>query len=479
MGFYGGITEGTRLPKSTEIILKTDVRKPNTPIQYKEIVALEGAPVEVDGFMAVKTGTVSDTDTAGKYTETHQITPSGTDSDNSITRTVTYDVSWEKKGVQIIKNYNVTRWTETIRLGGTEYRLQQNRSHLDVSALEFKSAGVTYYKADISQRAVYSSGDGVITEVVTSGSVWGYDCAWSSTETHRLDVQVSTDDWQMRYQVRPSVSVNKTLQYSNNEPTAISFEGNYREVMQNKSGLQYDITVLPRQFYQTPVSGSAAITTYNSFEQLFAPNLSHLKGHFAESDIKKLYSMGILDGDTSLYVPSQAITRGEFTTMLVKAIKLPIDTSYQTQSTRGKKAVAINIVFPDVPPERPDYPYIMAAYEAELAFGRSNGNFYVDSSIQREEAFVMIMRALGLSNLGLEPTSVTPYVDDANIAPWAKKDIYAATRLRLISPDDEGKIYPKNMLTKAEAATMINRLIEYMRSDLQLDYTDHIVNYTN
>lgn len=480
MGFYGGITEGTRLPKSTEILLETTVRKANTPIVYKEIVALTGTPVEVDGLLTVKvSGTINDKDNSGKYTETHTVAPGGTDTDNTISRTITYEVSWERSGVQIKKNFKVTKWTETIRIGGVEYRLQERQSHFDVSSLEFKSAGVTYYKADISERAVYSTGDaGAVTTTDTSGSLYGYDCAWSATETHRLDVQVSTDEWQMRYQVRPSVSVNKTLQYSSNEPAAMSFEGNYREVMQNTSALQYDITVLPRQFYQTPTKGSASIATYNSFEQLFAPNVSQLKGSFAEADIKKLYSMGVLDGDTKFYVPNQAVTRGEFTTMLVKAIKLPIDTSYQTQTARGKKAVPINIVFPDVLPERADYPYIMAAYNAQLAIGRSLGNFYADSGMQREEAIVMIMRALGLSNLGLEPTPITPYADDASISDWAKKDIYAATVLGLIRPDEQGKIYPKQTMTKAEAAVLINQLIEYMRSGIQLDYTDHIVNYT-
>ena len=312
-----------------------------------------------------------------------------------------------------------------------------------------------------------------------SGTFYGYDSAWSSTETHRIDGTVTTDGWQLQYQVRPSVSMGKTLQYSENEPTAISFSGNYREVMQNKSGLSYDIYTLPKvNTYNVPRTGTESIDTYNSFEQLIAPNLGFLKGHFAEADIKKLFAMQILDGEPTFYQPSQSVTRGQFVSMLTKAVKLPVeDTSKKKKSS--KKAQVVNIVFPDVTEDREDYKYIMAAYKAGLAVGRDNGHFYTDSPIERQEAIVILLRTLGLENLGLSPTPVTSFVDDKYIADWAKKEVYAAARLGIISGDSDGNFRPKSYVSKAEAAAFVNRLVTYMRSDLQTDYTEHIVNYSD
>jgi hypothetical protein len=279
----------------------------------------------------------------------------------------------------------------------------------------------------------------------------------------------------MQYQVRPSVSVNKVLQYSQNEPQAISFDGNYREVMSNKSGMQYTIFTLPQRFFGTPTEGGMTIGTYNRFEQLIAPDTAFLKGHAAESDIKKMFAMGILTDEPKFYQPAQAISRAEFTTMLVKAIKLPVD--IPEKKAKAKKSVSINVVFPDVSTERSDYPYIMAAYKAGLAVGRGNGHFYADYTIQREEAIAILLRTLGLSNLGLDPTPVTPFTDDADVSGWAKKDMYAAYKLNLIKPDINGKINPKQNISKAEAAALVNTLVDYMRTGMQKDYTEHIVNY--
>jgi len=284
-----------------------------------------------------------------------------------------------------------------------------------------------------------------------------------------------TDQWQMQYQIRPSVSVNKMLQYTSNEPTAISFPGNYREVMVNDSGLSYDIFVKPQIFLDMPNYGSVNIPVSNAFEQLIAPNLSFLRGHPAESDITKLFAMEVLEGETYFYRPEEAITRGQFVSALVRAIKLPVE---QPAGTRSRNP-ATPITFPDVPESSPQYPFIMAAYKAGIAAGRSNGYFFTDSTIERQEALVMMLRALGLENLGYDPAPVTAFTDDNDIDAWAKRELYAAERLGLIASDENGAISPKALVSKAEAAALLNRFIEYMRLELKTDYADHIVNFPN
>lgn len=477
-GFFGGISEGRDLPKTTELILDNK-KKEELESVYKEPIFLGGEPVIFEGIIEVDKDDRDDTKDAGTFDIGYSIknsTATNTEEAN-INRSITYEVNYRKEGTQVIEDFKVNRWNETITVNDQTYQLDQDQSKSSISIIEDNTPGVTYYKGNLSHKAVYTQEENkVVLEM--SGTFYGYNCAYSSTETHRIDCTITTDDWQMQYQLRPSVSMGKTLQYTQNEPTSISFDGNYQEIMQNKSGLSYNIYVLPNQFRNVEAAGNISIDTFNNFEQLIAPDVSYLKGHFAEDDIKRLFSMKILDGASEYYQPSQAITRGQFVEMLVKAIKLPIEDNSAKKSSRRKNNV-VNLVFPDVLPERADYPYIMAAYKSGLAVGRDNGHFYIDSPIERQEAVVILLRTLGLENLGLSPTPMTSFADDKSIASWAKKEIYAANRIGIISGDIDGKFRPTDYVSKAEAAALVNRLNNYMRTDLQTDYTEHIVNYSN
>ncbi len=476
MGFFGGISEGRRLPKTTEELLYIESKNDEFP--YKEIIFLSGEPIEFTGLIKVGTESDSTSDDAGSYSEAFKISnSSATDPDAKISRDITFDVNYRKVDNQTIKDYKVNKWKEEITIAGTKYNLDDDLSHFNMSILEIKAPGVTYYRGDISKKAVYSTGEDMVTESV-SGSFHGYGSPYSATETHRLDGVVNNNDlWQMQYQIRPSVTVEKVLSYEKNEPQLINFLGNYREVIQNRSGLQYNIYTKPLEFYNTPNFGGATIESHKVFEQLIAPSMEQLRGHFAEYDVKKLFSMEILEGDTKFYVPNQAITRAQYVTMMAKAIKVPTDKYINKEKSKG--ALINDVVFSDIHPDRPDYPYIMGAYDSRLAIGTGNGYYSPDVQITREEAITILIRALDLSRLGLDPTPVTPFVDDNKIADWAKSSVYASQRIGLITGDQNGNFNPKSYITKAEAAVIVNRLIDYMREDMQVDYSENIVHFPN
>jgi hypothetical protein len=309
-------------------------------------------------------------------------------------------------------------------------------------------------------RATYISGEDK-TVVEVSGDIYGYDSAWSAVETHILNGAVITPTRRVQYKIRPSVAVFKELQYAENQPAAISFSGNYREVSQNNSRLDYEIY----NFKEEPKKGSATIDSYNAFEQLIAPDAEFLRGHFAEEEIAKLFAMQILDGDPKHFIPNQAVTRSQFVTALAKAVKAPIE---ENVKTRGKKNAAPEIIFPDVTEERPDYKYINAAYKIGLAYGKSEGYFYADAELTREEAVVLATRVLGIKNL--DPAPLTAFSDDADISGWGRREIFSATRLGLIPAS--GRFGPKDPVTKAEAATLIVRLIDYARYEIQKEYSN-------
>ncbi|MBC7960577.1 MAG: S-layer homology domain-containing protein, partial [Vallitaleaceae bacterium] len=77
---------------------------------------------------------------------------------------------------------------------------------------------------------------------------------------------------------------------------------------------------------------------------------------------------------------------------------------------------------------------------------------------------------IGLERLGVTGSPMTPFVDDAKIAAWAKKEIMAGFKLGIIKGDQEGKVQPTKWMSKVEAAAIINRLIDYLREEISLSY---------
>ena len=486
MSFFGGISEGVRLPLTTEILIaesdnqRTRNRRDARSFRYSELVFLGGgAPVQFDGNLEViRGGAVDVTEAVGSFDVTHRVTSNDSTADNvDIYRSITFDVNYHLVGSQIIFTYLVRRnnWRETVIVDGNEFNLVPNMSHYNISIIQDITPGVSYYRGDISGRLVFNDdNDAVITKDI-QGSFHGYRSPWSASETLRLDVTIDAGSWGLQYQVRPSITMNKVLQFVQNEPTAISFQGNFREVMHNNVGLRYDIFAAPNSMWDVPRTGTVSMEIPNAFEQLPAHDLSFLRGNPAEDDINRLFSTRILTGDPRFFQPSHAITRGQFVAAVARALRLPIE---QPDNRRIRAAMVQpdTAVFYDVPNTRPEYQYIMAAHRAGLAFGRANSMFYFDYPIDRQEAFMIMIRGLGLSQMGLNPTPATPFADDAMVAQWARREVTVAHMIGLAVPDENGFFHPTRQLSMGEAANILNELVEYMRVGLISDYVDQIVN---
>ncbi|MCL1878141.1 MAG: S-layer homology domain-containing protein [Defluviitaleaceae bacterium] len=513
MGFHGGISESRHLPRTLETILleqgnnnraRRRNRNDDIYMNYSEFIFLgiNGEPLLFEGRLAVTQGAPERDSDAGTYRIRHRVLPpagAGDDAEISITRTMYIDVEYARVGNQIIYSYiiDTDNWAEVITTPEGTFTLDPLRSSLVVSIWEDQTPAISFYRGDISARLVYvfvagegddegedegEDEDGVetgITIVEKTGEFYGFATAWSATETHRTDVTVTNHLGQaLQYQIRPSVTVNKDLQFVHNEPTVITFAGNYREMHRSFAGLRYDIFVMPQSMQlNVPTYGTHSMETFNVFEQLPVPDLSFIEGHPAEDDIHRLFAMQILQGDPRFFVPNQAITRGQFLTALARTIKLPVEEVTPPTARRGQQPVAI-MLFADVDSNRPEFRYIQAVQNAGIAFGRADGKFYFDYPISRQEAIAVTIRALGLTNLGANPTVVSPFIDSDDIAYWAIRDVNAAFSLDIIAPDEHGNLHPRRAMSKAEAAAMINHLLDYMRNGIVSHYSEQIVNIT-
>lgn len=173
--------------------------------------------------------------------------------------------------------------------------------------------------------------------------------------------------------------------------------------------------------------------------------LSDIKGHWAEKTIQALFDKGIISGDNGKFLPQKTITRAEFVTLMVKVMGYSSSKNTKYRFSDISKHWAKTAIETAI-----DNKIIVAS-----DWGKS---FYPNSSITREQMAMMMTRALKLS----ASAGRNPFADKVT-----NGYIIKAYELGLISGStSNGKLYfkPKNMATKAEAATIVYKVLQYKQN---------------
>ncbi|WP_248926055.1 choice-of-anchor I family protein [Paenibacillus hamazuiensis] len=169
--------------------------------------------------------------------------------------------------------------------------------------------------------------------------------------------------------------------------------------------------------------------------------LSDIKGHWAETNIRELVKNGAIDGyPNGTFGPEKNITRAEFAAVIVKALKLQEKSGKGFADTAGhwaKKSIET-----------------AAAYD--IITGYSDTAFGPDDLITREQMAVMIARAAKLP----AASGGKAFADNADIAGWAKDAVASAAASGLLNGYENGTFKPKANATRAEAATVILKAIK-------------------
>lgn len=172
-----------------------------------------------------------------------------------------------------------------------------------------------------------------------------------------------------------------------------------------------------------------------------------LAGHWAEQAVNQLAAKGIVTGvDERHYEPNRAITRAEFVTLIMRAIE-------QT----GKSSANAANPFSDVKAGQYYTGPIAAAAELGIVTGY-DGKFRPADRITREEAVVSLVRAAKYFSTTQQQQGEPSFADAGKISSWAAAAVKEAWSAGLIQGD--GKAFkPKNPVTRAEVAVMIQRLL--------------------
>ncbi|WP_181907603.1 S-layer homology domain-containing protein [Cohnella lupini] len=148
---------------------------------------------------------------------------------------------------------------------------------------------------------------------------------------------------------------------------------------------------------------------------------------------------GIGDG-TVAFEPKRAVTRAEFVATLARAL--------------GLKGGGDGAAFKDIPSGAWYAKDVGAAVDAGLAGGVSAGKFAPDATLTREQAAILLTRALKL-----KATATTVLADAKLINASAVASVQAVVQQGLLTPN-EGKFAPKSTLSREQAAVIAVRVWE-------------------
>lgn len=154
---------------------------------------------------------------------------------------------------------------------------------------------------------------------------------------------------------------------------------------------------------------------------------------------------------TTTFGPEEGMTRGQFIAGLRRAVGAS-NNDYKSSSS---------VHFTDVKSGSDYEQAIYWAVTSGIASGTGSDQFSPDQNLTRQEMAVMIQRALDASSVTVLDTVTSLEFNDAQeIAPYAKEAVSSLQKKGLISGDISGNVYPAKIVTRAEGASVLVRLMQ-------------------
>lgn len=160
--------------------------------------------------------------------------------------------------------------------------------------------------------------------------------------------------------------------------------------------------------------------------------------------IQEAVEAGIISGySDGSFRPKNNITRRDFAILIAKVMGADLSSSVSSpfwdvsESDYGKKAIAF-------------------CKNQGLISGYKDGSFQPKKNITRQEAAVIMAKALHLSG-----SSGTSFRDDGKIAGWAVTAVSACSGAGIFSGDTKGNFNPAKNITRAETAAIMVKALKW------------------
>ncbi|WEK54740.1 MAG: S-layer homology domain-containing protein [Candidatus Cohnella colombiensis] len=182
-----------------------------------------------------------------------------------------------------------------------------------------------------------------------------------------------------------------------------------------------------------------------------------VENHWAKDAVNEMGSRMVINGTAiDLFSPDRDITRAEFAAIVVRSLGLRLE--------NGESS------FKDVKSTDWYSSAIQTAYSYGLIRGYEDGTFRPLNSITREEAMVIIAKAMKLTGLkeklSVQATGqlIDTYKDAEEVSTWALSSIADALKAGIMTGRGQATLAPKATITRAEVAIIVQRLLQ--NSDL-------------
>lgn len=178
-----------------------------------------------------------------------------------------------------------------------------------------------------------------------------------------------------------------------------------------------------------------------------------MERHWAEHAVNDMGSRLIINGNgANQFQPDQAITRAEFAAIIVRGLGLKMESGAAP--------------FADVKSSSWYNDVIHTAHAYKLISGYEDGTFRPTENITREQAMVIMSKAMALSGLKakLEPQDagklMQAYADSGQVSGWAVSGVADSLQAGVVSGRSDDELAPSAQVSRAEVAVMVQRLLQ-------------------
>ena len=189
-----------------------------------------------------------------------------------------------------------------------------------------------------------------------------------------------------------------------------------------------------------------------------------MENHWAKEEVADLASGLIVSGnENGLFAPESRVTRAQFATIIARALGLEAEgREWREEGTET------GINFSDVIETSWYAPAVKAAAAEGLVTGYGDRTFRPDNYIRREEAAVLITRALAITGTEdvfdgnrprLSNSALSRFKDGNAVSSWARSAVTESMAWGIVRGDAKGCFVPGKFVTRAEAAVMVRRML--------------------
>ena len=170
--------------------------------------------------------------------------------------------------------------------------------------------------------------------------------------------------------------------------------------------------------------------------------------HWAKANVEEMASGGIINGyEDKTFRPENNITRAEFTALITRIGLDLVDYEGGLSDISADDWFAANV----------QTGVTLGIIPAEMI---ADGAFYPEKQITREEMCCMIVNMFALKTGSAFEDGDSVFTDEGDFASWTIASVNAAAKAGIVTGYPDGDFRPTANATRAEAATMVKRLLD-------------------